>query len=216
MRPRDKPVEERRADILDAAEKLALERGIDGVTVDQVTSGAGISKGTFYLYFRSKDDVLDALRDRYLAAFAARQDEAAARARPGDQVARVEAWVIAGLEDYVRDHRLHDVVFRHREPLRDDPEQPREPAGPSIDSLTRLLTEGVESGAFTVPDPDVTAVVLFQALHGAADHLIHAGDADLHERVVQEIRRLCRALLGPPARPDADGTKARETAPRPS
>ncbi|MFI0479748.1 TetR/AcrR family transcriptional regulator [Actinomadura sp. 9N215] len=194
MRPRDKPVEERRADLLDAAEKLALERGIDGVTVDLVTAGAGISKGTFYLYFRSKDDVLDALRDRYLAAFAARQDEAAALAGPGDPVARVEAWAIAGLEDYVRDHRLHDVVFRHREPPPDAPDEHT-----SIDALARLLTEGVDAGAFALPDPDATAVVIFQAVHGAADHLIHVGDADLHGRVVQEIRRLCRALLGSPA-----------------
>ncbi|WP_067449787.1 TetR/AcrR family transcriptional regulator [Actinomadura macra] len=195
MRPRDKPVEERRADILDAAEKLALERGIDGVTVDQVTAGAGISKGTFYLYFRSKDEVLDALRDRYVAAFVARQDAAAARA--GDPVARIEAWVVTGLEDYVGDHRLHDVVFRHREPARGGAPEPvpAEAAEPlPVESLVRLM----EEGGFAVPDPAATAIVLFQALHGAADHLIHTGDADLQERVIEEMRRLCRVLLGPP------------------
>jgi AcrR family transcriptional regulator len=183
LRRRTKPIEERRTDLLDAAEKLALERGADGITVDQVTAVAGISKGTFYLYFDSKDHVLQALRDRYVTGFMARQAEAVAR--KGDPIARVEAWVTAGLDDYVRDHSLHDVIFQHRPPA---------PAGPTpVTALTRLLQEGVDAGAFQLPDPTATATVIYHAMHGVADHLIHAPGPQ--PALARELRHLCRALL---------------------
>jgi AcrR family transcriptional regulator len=185
LRPRTKPIEERRADLLDAAEKLALERGIGGVTVDQITTVTGVSKGTFYLYFDSKDHVLQALRDRYVSRFMACQAEAVARA--ADPVARVEAWALAGLEDYVRDHSLHDVIFQHRT-------SPPAPAGPSpITALTSLLQEGIDQGAFQLPDPETTATVIYHAMHGAADHLIHTPGP--RDALTAELRHLCRALL---------------------
>ncbi|WP_019632450.1 TetR/AcrR family transcriptional regulator [Actinomadura atramentaria] len=191
MRPRTKPTEERRADLLDAAEAIAVERGVDALTVDQVTARAGVSKGTFYLYFKSKDEVLEGLRDRYVAGFLVRQDAAVARAAPGDHLARVQEWVTSALVDYVEDHRLHDVVFQHRPPVEDAGEHL------PVAAVARLLDEGVAAGAFALPDPAATAIVLYSAVHGAADHLIHSGERTAPDRVVREIRRLCRALLVP-------------------
>ncbi len=50
--------ERTRAAIREAANHLFLERGIDGTTVDAICAAAGISKGTFYLYFHRKEDLL--------------------------------------------------------------------------------------------------------------------------------------------------------------
>ena len=36
-----------------------------GFSIEHITSAAGVAKGTFYLYFSSKDDVLAALADRF-------------------------------------------------------------------------------------------------------------------------------------------------------
>ncbi|WP_433330256.1 TetR/AcrR family transcriptional regulator [Spirillospora sp. CA-294931] len=194
MRPRTKPPEQRRADLLDAAERIALDKGVEGITVDEVTAGAGVSKGSFYLHFRSKDHVLDALRERYVERFLARQAAAvagAAGADPDDWAGRVEAWAVAGIEDYVEDPRLHDVVFRHSQPPpRIDPEQPT-----PIIELQALLEEAVAAGALAIRDPHATAVVIYHAVHGTSDHLIHAGDPTAPERLIAEVRRLCRALL---------------------
>lgn len=195
VRPRTKPVEERRADLLDAAERLALDKGVDGITVDAVTAGAGVSKGTFYLYFRSKEDVLNALRERYVERFLAVQMAAVANVPTGDWPGRIEAWIIAGIEDYVGDPRLHDVVFRHAEP---DHNPPPEPEHPPIRALTALLEDGIAAGAFRLPDPEATATLLYYAMHGIADHLIHYSggtQAEAHERLAREVRRLTRALL---------------------
>lgn len=45
--------------ILDAATRLFLDGSVAGTAVDDVVRLAGVAKGTFYLYFRDKYDLLD-------------------------------------------------------------------------------------------------------------------------------------------------------------
>ena len=50
-----------RRSLLDAAARLIAERGYRGMTVNEIVARAGLSKGTFYWHFGSKDDVLFAV-----------------------------------------------------------------------------------------------------------------------------------------------------------
>jgi AcrR family transcriptional regulator len=60
---RDAFYEARRARLVDVALEVWAERGFDGTTVATIAREAGIAKGTFYLYFESKDALLiEALR----------------------------------------------------------------------------------------------------------------------------------------------------------
>ncbi len=63
---------ERREAILDAAERVFGSRGAQHVTMDEVAEAADVSKGTLYLYFRSKDDLFVALTHRPLDVVLAR------------------------------------------------------------------------------------------------------------------------------------------------
>src|ERR1700735_2463225 len=63
--PRTKPPEQRRDELMNAARRLFLDLGVSATTIEQITSGAGVAKGTFYLYFASKDEILAALGERY-------------------------------------------------------------------------------------------------------------------------------------------------------
>ena len=49
--------EARPSEILDAALKLFTEHGYNATTLDQVAKAAGISKGTLYLYYGSKEEL---------------------------------------------------------------------------------------------------------------------------------------------------------------
>ncbi|OXE37676.1 MAG: transcriptional regulator [Phenylobacterium zucineum] len=53
-----KPAEARRSDMLNVAEDLVLSRGLEGLSIEEVARGAGVAKGTFYLHFRSRRDLL--------------------------------------------------------------------------------------------------------------------------------------------------------------
>lgn len=50
--------ERTRARIRDAANELFLQHGFEATTVDAIVAAAGVSKGTFYLYFERKEDLL--------------------------------------------------------------------------------------------------------------------------------------------------------------
>jgi AcrR family transcriptional regulator len=50
--------ERTRAAIREAANDLFLKNGVDATTVDAICAAAGVSKGTFYLYFHRKEDLL--------------------------------------------------------------------------------------------------------------------------------------------------------------
>lgn len=58
--------EQRRNAILDAAEKIFITRGIDNATMDEVAEMAEFSKGTLYLYFKNKNELLHGLISRTL------------------------------------------------------------------------------------------------------------------------------------------------------
>ncbi|HEX5262750.1 MAG TPA: helix-turn-helix domain-containing protein, partial [Phenylobacterium sp.] len=57
--------ESRRSQILDAAARCFAKRGVH-VSVDEICAAAGLSKGAIYLYFPSKDAIIQALADRHM------------------------------------------------------------------------------------------------------------------------------------------------------
>lgn len=50
--------QEKKQNLLDAAYALFTEKGVAKTSVDEIVRGANVAKGTFYLYFRDKGDVL--------------------------------------------------------------------------------------------------------------------------------------------------------------
>lgn len=51
------------------ATELFESRGVDGTSVNDIVKNAGIAKGTFYLYFRNKDDLINEVFEKYGEAF---------------------------------------------------------------------------------------------------------------------------------------------------
>ncbi|MGA9159434.1 MAG: TetR/AcrR family transcriptional regulator [Actinomycetota bacterium] len=59
---------ERRQHLVDATWRCAARRGFQSFTVDDVCAEAGVSKGSFYVYFDQKQDLLFALLEDDAAA----------------------------------------------------------------------------------------------------------------------------------------------------
>ncbi|HJY79103.1 MAG TPA: TetR/AcrR family transcriptional regulator [Burkholderiales bacterium] len=66
---RDEDKLERRRQILNAAERLFMGRPEALASMDELAEAAGVAKGTLYLYFPSKEEVLVALHERHMAGF---------------------------------------------------------------------------------------------------------------------------------------------------
>ena len=54
----------RRLEIIGAARRLFEKHGYESTTVEAIIKESGIAKGTFYYYFKSKKEILDALVDQ--------------------------------------------------------------------------------------------------------------------------------------------------------
>src|SRR5271163_521787 len=91
-RPRTKPPEVRREEIMDAAERLFLAQGVASTTIDHIAAGADVAKGTVYLHFVSKQALLTALGDRFADSHLAYIKAAIAAASEGDWRAKLKAW----------------------------------------------------------------------------------------------------------------------------
>lgn len=59
-----KEAEERKEEILDAAEKLFAAKGFDNTSTGDILDAVGIARGTLYYHFKSKEDILDGVIER--------------------------------------------------------------------------------------------------------------------------------------------------------
>ena len=64
------PPEERREEVLTVASQVFAEKGYRAANITDIVERAGIGRGTFYLYFDSKQDVFLELIERYFSEFA--------------------------------------------------------------------------------------------------------------------------------------------------
>jgi AcrR family transcriptional regulator len=79
---RDEQRENTRQKLLAAAQHLFSEKGYGATTIDDIVEAAGASRGTYYLYFKNKGEIVTELAEEYAAATEALLPELAALADP--------------------------------------------------------------------------------------------------------------------------------------
>jgi AcrR family transcriptional regulator len=191
-RPRTKPAEQRRDELLNAAERLFLDQGVAPTTVEQITAGAGVAKGTFYLYFASKDDVLAALGDRFAEQHLARMTAAIASLPDRNWPLKLTVWARANVTFYLDSIRLHDALFygfrpATREGLIDNI---------VIDHLAALLAAGMKAEAWSLDDPRATAVFIFSGVHAVVDDAYSKERRIDRKSLAQRLEHLCLRAVG--------------------
>jgi AcrR family transcriptional regulator len=156
--------------ILDAAERLLLERGYSGMTIEAISGHADVAIGSIYSRFAGKDGVYLALAERAVSANEATMAGVHATGTPGEQVA-------AFSNAYVRFHREHPLAFRLvtlqdlERPLDDRLREARRELARRLDgmrdALAGALQRAVESGEIQAVDPRPTATFLWGSWNGA-------------------------------------------------
>ncbi len=195
---RTKPAQERRADLLAAGRSLFLARGIAAASLEDITRAAGVSKGLFYLYFRSKEDLVLALQEQFSLQFAARI-RAAADAQ-ADWGAKLDACVQASFEGYRELHDLHEVLFHHAGPAhtRTAADHAHEPAHAlAVQALGDLFAAGVAAGAFDVADPETAGALCYASMHAFDDGFRGPGGPG-DGRLIRAAQQLFRRVAGVP------------------
>jgi AcrR family transcriptional regulator len=193
-RPRTKPPEQRRDELMNAAQRLFLDLGISATTIEQITSGAGVAKGTFYLYFASKDEIRAALGERYARGHLAVIEAALLEQPEGDWSAKLMRWTRANVAFYLDSISLHDMLFHDSRPLT------REGLVDNIviDHLAELLEAGVRARTWSIDDPRFAAVFLFSGIHGAIDDAVTKEETIDRDRLAKRAEEFCLRAVGLP------------------
>ena len=192
MRPRTKPPEERREELMNSAQRLFLKHGVGATTIEQIASGAKVAKGTFYLYFSSKEDVLAGLEDRFAEQHLAKIKTAIENIAPSDWKGKLAAWAAAGVTTYLDSIQLHDILFFGSRP----PTREGLVDNIVIDHLAELLRLGADARAWPVDDSRFTAVFLFSGLHAAVDDAYSKQKRVNRGRLAQRLERICFRAVG--------------------
>lgn len=184
-RPRTKPAETRRTEILDAAERVFVERGVDAARLDEITNRADVAIGTLYLHFSSKDDLVLALRTRFIDRLVERQEVAVQRLPADNWVARVDAWLSDAVRAYVEHAELHDVLYDHT-PMNAKTTVQVAPEGAHIEAFRKLIAQRPDPPS-DAPDPAMAANLIYSAWYGATHTLLHHESEDIGRRADELI-----------------------------
>lgn len=189
-KPRTQPAEKRRDDLMNSAQDLFLKHGILGTTIEQITLGADLSKGAFYLHFASKEEVHLALSERFLSRFNDRVLNAITEQPENDGLRKVIAWSHASVDGILEASDLVNMLF-HAQPI--------PPSSGTIDiviaPLLAVLEAGSRDGAWKLDDCRFTAVFLYSGLHGVVDDALLSGRHPDRDRLLSRVEAMCRSAL---------------------
>jgi TetR/AcrR family transcriptional repressor of nem operon len=188
--PRRQPPDVRREQILDAAQQVLLRRGPAAATMAEVADAASLAKGTVYLYFASKAELLAGLRARYFERLTAMlRGPAGTRSGAPPAVAdRIRALVAASYDFALANHELHHVLF-HEAGLGGHDTFAR-----AHDAVAELVAAGAASGELDVPDPALATDFVLHGLHGILVAATHRPRSQRGQLVDGVTRLVCGAL----------------------
>ncbi|HEY9722360.1 MAG TPA: TetR/AcrR family transcriptional regulator [Oscillatoriaceae cyanobacterium] len=192
---------QKRDEILDAAETLFGRTGYDRTSVQAILEHLGISKGTFYHYFDSKEAVLEGVIDRFCERVVGAT--LAAVERPGlTALARLQALVLVPREWKLRDlgfvATVTEVAYQeaYAAMMQRVVLQVNAALAPH---LTDVIRQGVAEGVFHVADAEAAAELFLAFMKTLGDlfgpELIAAhGDRARLERLLARASQGTRVL----------------------
>jgi AcrR family transcriptional regulator len=180
----------RRRQLLDAARALIVIHGYEAMTMAAVAERAGVGKGTLYLYFDSKAELLEGLRDHYWSGMLALASEIlerpalSGRARLDQLIDGIVAYSVQNHEHF---HAIFDLI----------PSTDVVPLTELSAMVEGLLREGQESGDFDLVDTAMTARLVTVGLNGLAAPVVHASTAQ-RPTEIRALKDLFHRVVGAP------------------
>jgi len=153
----------RTREITAAARRLMQGRGVDAVTMEEIAAAAGVAKGTLYLYFQSKDELIQALITQ--AGENLLQDVQAivqASGSPPEKIHRVATLL---LDCLIKEKALYPTYARDSLRARQGPtrgywRQLQEREEQFFDLVTPVFAQGIAAGQFIPANPRLLTFML--------------------------------------------------------
>lgn len=187
--------DERKAEIVETAERLFLEHGYEETPVELIIKEIGIAKGTFYHYFRSKDELLDTFVDKLINEVMTTLKKLTEE-EEGDalmKMFRVSTYfrtLAIGKEkltDYIHEEKNAHIHLKIEKKV----------TPPLVDCYITLIEQGIDEGIFNVKYPKETALAMVGAAEGLSEgHHEHANREKIDPQKYMAAADIYGRMLG--------------------
>lgn len=139
----------RMAEILDTAETLFYAKGYHETAISDIVKAIGVAQGTFYYYFKSKEEILEALISRRMQQVISAMGELTAK-ESLNPLQKLEMFVETLFRTICyKDGLLFEFLYNDRY-LHLMDKMTRQGKAMAMPYLNRILEEGREKGYFAI------------------------------------------------------------------
>ena len=188
--------DERRGEILDAAEKLFHTVGYEGCSVNDILKEVGIAKGTFYHYFKSKEEAMDAVIERNVEIIMERVRKVTEKEVDNPLEKLMGAFQAMRMEEMEEEGMLEDL---HRP---DNALLHQKSLSKIVDAmapvLQEIIEEGIEKGAWNCQYPLQYMQIYLAAALTLTDEGIFQTDAENQQLLMVALISLLEKILEVP------------------
>jgi AcrR family transcriptional regulator len=186
--------EERKKEIMDTAGQFFLTKGYEETSVNMIVEHLNIAKGTFYYYFKSKEEILGAILEDYLEQFAQQIRRIALNKEMNayEKLQSVLKNILSSNEEpkhltaHIEDsksgklHTMMDEKFYEKfKPI-----------------IVSILKQGIEEGVFKISYPEeLTEILLLGVRSYMHIHLPHFSDMDYARTKIAALEELFNKIL---------------------
>ncbi len=169
---KEREKELKRSMMLEAAEALILEKGLDSLNMDEVAERAEVSKGSLYQYFNNKTDLVLGICDKATGLLNAEIQKVLTLDLPGLKLVNK---IGAAFLNFVSEHPEYFRAMRFQESLKESDvsfeskymENCKDSSKSSFTCMVRAIQIGMQDGSIKQDyDPRQLAVLLWSTSHG--------------------------------------------------
>jgi AcrR family transcriptional regulator len=187
--------DERRKEIMETSAQFFLTKGYEETSINTIVEHLKIAKGTFYHYFKSKEEILGAILEDYLEAFAEKIREITNSSimNAHEKMLYVLKNIFSGSEEpkyltkHVEDnkdaklHQMLDEKFNEK----------------FCPILTAIVRQGVNEGIYQVEYPEEITEILLMGIRAYIHiHMPRFGDTAYAVKKLKALEELFYKALG--------------------
>lgn len=188
---------ETRERLLEAATQVFAEKGYYATAVDDIVHASKTSKGSFYNFFPSKQEIFLALVDRLYGRLVSRLEEAIADQRGA--LAKVDAALKAALDDIARHRRIARILFIEAAGLGHAfNDKLFELHTTFAELIEKHLKRAVEEGSIPPIDTELAAFAWFGAINEIVIRWLYTGEPANLQDALPGLRSLLLRSIGAP------------------
>jgi AcrR family transcriptional regulator len=193
-----KKPEERRKELIDIAEQLFIKKGYEQTAVSDIVKKAKVAQGTFYYYFKTKEEILDYIIDKYISQSVKSLEKIANEKEPNAVEKLVNYFLYSSS---FRNDRLSIMQYLHEDRnahlhLKFERQIPKKTVKP----LSKIIGQGVKEKIFNTkyPEENAKAFIGVSAMVLQGIYFINPGSEEYKRKIIATFYILEKMLGAKP------------------